>query len=235
MNSITLVMAYFNNLGQLKRQYDLLYTMPDSVKANVHVIVVDDCSDEAPATKAKLGMPSTLFRITEKKPWNQDAARNIGAFHAVTKWLLLTDIDHMVPRETWATLINTEFREDQIYTFARVSAPKYDPYKPHPNSWFMTKEMYQRTGGYDERFAGWYGTDADFRDRCRQHARIVPLPEVLVRVGREVVPDASTPRDKFGGHPKDKVNGENIRRIKQERNAIPGWRPITLSFPYERV
>jgi glycosyltransferase involved in cell wall biosynthesis len=225
-------MAYYENPGQLKRQYDLLRTMPEDIKQNVHVIVVDDCSPDNPAYKAKIGMPCTVFRINKKVMWNQDAARNIGAHHAATPWLLLTDMDHMVPKETWATLINGKYDPAQIYKFSRVSAPDNSPYHPHPNSWFMTKEMYQKVGGYDERFAGWYGTDADFRDRAAAFAKITMLSDVIVRVGREVVPDASTT-----GFPRKDQEGANeaIRRIKVERNAVPGWRPLNLTFPYDRV
>lgn len=226
-------MAYYENSGQWTRQADLLRTMPQEVKDNVHVIVVDDCSEEKPAHKVKIGMPATVFRIKPPKvPWNQDAARNIGAYHTVTPWLLLTDMDHMVPKETWLSLVNGKFDESVVYRFSRVSAPDMSPYKPHPNSWFMTKAMWDKVGGYDERFAGWYGTDADYRDRCAQFAKITLLPDVLVRVGREVVPDASTTQ--FPRKNQEGAN-ENIRRIKQERNAIPGWRPKTLSFPYERM
>ena len=233
MNSITLVMAYFENAGQLERQYNLLRTMPEHIKQNVHVIVVDDCSEDKPAHKAKLGMPCTLFRLNPPKiPWNQDAARNIGAHHAVTKWLLLTDMDHMVPVETWNAITLSDLKEDRIYKFSRVSAPDYSPYKPHPNSWLMTKAMYDKIGGYDERFAGWYGTDADFRNRAAECGTITLLSEVIIRVGREVVPDAST--TKFKRKDQDGLS-EALRRIKAERNAIPGWRPLNLQFPYERV
>jgi hypothetical protein len=67
------------------------------------------------------------------------------------------------------------------------------PYKPHPNSWLLTRAMYDRVGGYDERYRGVYGTDGIFAKQLRQNARkIAPLKEVLIRYPREVVPDAST-------------------------------------------
>jgi hypothetical protein len=232
VNQITLVMAYYENSGQLQRQYDLLRTMPDEVKQNVHLIVVDDCSEQKPAHRAKTGMPSTVFRIKPPKvPWNQDTARNIGAHEATTKWLLLTDMDHMIPRETWTSLVNAPLDEGKVYKFSRVSAPDNEPYKPHPNTWMMTKDLYWRAGGYDERFAGYYGTDADFRDRVRELGEVILRSDVVVRVGREVVPDASTTQfDR-----KTPEGTANLRRIKNERNAIPGWRPVNMSYPYERV
>src|SRR5262245_2236845 len=119
-------MAYYENSGQLQRQYELLRTMPELVKQNVHVIVVDDCSEQKPAFRGKIGMPCTVFRIKPPKvPWNQDTARNIGAHNAVTKWVLLTDMDHMVPVGTWQALISTAYQPEKIYKFSRVSAPDY--------------------------------------------------------------------------------------------------------------
>ncbi len=225
-------MAYYENSRQLQRQYELLRSMPDYIKAHLRVIVVDDCSEKAPAHKFKMGVPLEVFRIKPPKvQWNQDAARNIGVANTITPWVLLTDMDHMVPLATWESLICQTYYETQVYKFRRVSAPDMSPYKPHPNSWFMTKAMYDRLGGYDERFAGVYGTDGDFRNRLKEITEITEIEQVLIRVPREVVADASTtqfPR-------KTPESGDVIKRVKTEREAIPGWRPLTLQFPYERV
>lgn len=230
-------MAYYENKGQLQRQYELIRSFPQEFKHHIRVIVVDDCSEKNPAHKYKIGCPVEVFRILPPKVmWNQDAARNIGVHNALTKWLLLTDIDHMVPLNTWEKLIFHQWSEGEIYTFKRVSAQPNGkpptPYHPHPNTWFMTKDLYDHAGGYDERFAGWYGTDADFRERVKTVGHLTQMEDVIIRVGREVVPDASTV-----GFPRKDQPGANeaIRRIKAERSAIPGWRPLTMTFPYERV
>jgi len=105
-----------------------------------------------------------------------------------------------------------------------------EPYKKHPNSYLMHRDLWKQTGGYDERFAGYYGTDSDYKHRVLRYAEIVDLKEPIIRVPREVVPDASTTRyDRKA--PEDK----SIRRIRNDRNETPGWRPVTLSFPYHRV
>lgn len=235
MNFITLVMAYYENKGQLQRQYELIRSLPSEFKHYIKVIIVDDCSEKNPAFKFKTGTAVEVFRILPPKvQWNQDAARNIGVHNAITPWVFLTDIDHMVPMSTWEVLIFHGWNENSIYKFKRMSATTDNgltPYKPHPNTWFMTKAMYDRAGGYDERFAGYYGTDWDIRDRLKSVGEIVEMENHIIRVGREVVPDASTtqfPR-------KTPESGEAIKRIKQERGAIPGWRPVTMTFPYERV
>lgn len=145
--------------------------------------------------------------------------------------MLLTDIDHMLPVLTATRLVRGEFDEGCIYKFARVSEPEMEPYKTHPNSWFMTREMFDRTGGYDERFAGWYGSDGDYRDRVLAAAPLVQLDCPLVRIPREVTPDASTTAYKR----KTEEDGFNIKRIKDERAALTEWKPLRNQFPWERV
>jgi hypothetical protein len=105
------------------------------------------------------------------------------------------------------------------------------PYKPHPNSWLMTAKTYERIGGYDERFAGFYGTDSDFRDRAARKADIVMLDQVLIRVPRDVIPDAST-RTYLRKQPEDSLN---LPRIKATRELDPDWKPLRLSFKYMQI
>lgn len=237
MNSVTLIMAYYENPGQLKRQYALLRSMPDVVKQNVRVIIVDDCSEKTPAHTEKIGMPLNLYRILPPKvKWNQDAARNIGAHHAITDWLLLCDMDHEIPEATWMRVVIRDLNPNAIYRFSRMSAPpppltELLPYKIHPNTWLLTKHQWENAGGYDERFAGYYGTDADIRDRLSDAGPIIQLDDVIIRIGREVQPDASTTQ--FAR--KSPIDDREIRRIKTERNKLPNWRPVRFRFPYEKV
>ncbi len=53
---------------------------------------------------------------------------------------------------------------------SRVDAPNLTPYKPHPNTWLLTTDLFYRIGGYDERFSGFYGTDGEFRNRVQRTA-----------------------------------------------------------------
>lgn len=231
MRPITLCLPYYLNAGMLANQYERLRGLPAGLREHLHVIVVDDGSPHSPATGADIGCDLTIYRIGVDIRWNQDAARNIAVHHAATQWVLLTDIDHIVPRETWNRVVAGPLEKARVYRFGRVSAPKLDPYKPHPNSWLMTKGIYNRIGGYDERFAGLYGTDAEFRDRVAKTTTILMLTQVLIRVPREVIPDAST-TTYLRKQPEDHAG---IPRIKAERAADPNWRPLRLTFPYEKV
>jgi hypothetical protein len=225
-------MPYYINAGMLKAQFEMLRNLPANLRDLIGVVVVDDGSPTAPAVPELLnGIPLQIYRIDIDIRWNQDAARNIGVRHAENNWVLLTDIDHMVPSKTWASLLLRDWDPAKVYQFSRVSAPEMTAYKMHPNSWFMTRDMYERIGGYDERLAGYYGTDGDFRDRVRINAKeIVMLKDVLIRVPRTHIPDAST-TTYLRKQPIDK----EMRAIKDARDAIKGWQTERYRFPYHKV
>jgi hypothetical protein len=191
---ITLGLAYYENRGMLAVQVAAIAKLPQELRERITVIVVDDGSPTAPAAlPAERPCDMRLYRMREDIPWNQDACRNLAVAEAPTDWVLLTDMDHVPTGKLWRRAIEGLLDPKVVYTFARVSAPDMAPYKPHPNSWLLTRAMYDRVGGYDERYRGVYGTDGIFAKQLRQNARkIAPLKEVLIRYPREVVPDAST-------------------------------------------
>jgi len=231
---ITLIMAYYDNPKMLKQQLDNIAAYSEEIRNSLEIIIVDDCSPRWPAREvisnhSREGIKVRLFRTKVDVPWNQDFCRNLGVSQAKTPWILLTDIDHLVPESTMHELVSNEYKPYVVYKFSRISAPEYMLYKPHPNSWFMSREFYETMGGYDERFAGWYGTDGDFRDRITRLTYIELLPWPLIRVPREVIADASTTTLIR----KSPENGAMIAKIKNEREK--DYKPKTLSFPWEEV
>lgn len=236
MRAITLILPYYLNRGMLEEQQRQWAALPADLQSQIHVIVVDDGSPIDPAASAwhpPAGFASSrLYRIGVDVRWNWLACRNLGVAEASTEWVLLTDIDHVVPEATWHALMTNPMSPRTVYRFSRVDAPDLTPYKPHPNSWCLTRKMFDRIGGYDERFSGYYGTDADFRDRVESKAEAVVLREdVLIRYPREVIADASTTT--YGR--KEEQDRANVKRIREARAIIRKWRPLRLTFPWERL
>jgi hypothetical protein len=231
---LSLIMAYFDNPSMLAKQFETLASYPFDIKRCIDYVVVDDCSPRWPAKDVPQPayLPRTsLFRIKEKVRWNQDAARNIGVHESKGDWLLLTDMDHLVPQSTMDVIFRMSLRAGVVYTFGRVSAPAMGWYKSHPNSWLMHRSMYEKVGGYDERLAGYYGTDGEFRNRLMKQSKLEELPVALIRVPREVIPDASTTIfERKSDHDR-----AQIKRIIIARSKEPNWTTKRLSFPYERV
>jgi glycosyltransferase involved in cell wall biosynthesis len=228
-------MAYYRNAGMLAEQFRRIRALPALLRDQICVIVVDDGSPDGEARGEPIGCPLSLYRIDVDVRWNQDAARNIAAHNAATQWLLLTDMDHIVSEPAWNRVLLDKLHKANVYRFSRTTLEadgKETPYKPHPNSWLMTRTMYDLVGGYDEALAGHYGTDADFRDRVAQAAAIEMLEEHLIRVPRETIPDASTTTYVRKGAPED-VGA--IPRIKAARALVSNWKPLRLSFAHKKI
>lgn len=235
MKPITLVMAYYDNPSIFAVQQETWRGFSDRLRASFHVIVVDDGSPRSPALPhvQETGVASfELYRTLVDCRWNWLFCRNLGVAHAKTEWMLLTDIDHVLPEKTLRHLLQDRHDPRAVYRFARVDAPRLTPYKPHPNTWFLTRKMFDRIGGYDERFSGYYGTDGEFRDRVHRAAdRVVMLRNTMIRYPRTVIADASTTT--YGR--KETQDRENVTRIRQERAELEHWRPLRLTFPWERL
>ena len=230
---ISLVFAYYENSSMLELQWKEIAKYPASLKREIEVIVVDDCSPATPASE--VAMPQNLprhsiFRLDRDVRWNQDAARNIGAHEALSPWLLLTDMDHVVPKETLAQLVAMDKDPSVFYTFSRIKFATGDRREPHPNSYFMTKELYWAIGGHDEDFAGIYGKDFLFRKRAHRFTDEVMLHDApIARVGTTMVSDAGTRTISRRNTLQQKVWGYVLEWLKSVR-LCRGVQTLTESY-----
>lgn len=226
---ITLLYPYYENPNFLQEQLDRWWSWPRSLATHVDLIVVDDGSPNRSAgsvlSNRALPLRTRCFRIEVDVRWNWLAARNIGAHHCATRWLAITDMDHVVPVETLRTLIHGEHSPGVIYRFSRREHDGKSIH-PHPNSWFYTKEMFWKIGGYDERMSGYYGSDGYYRRRCAATAPIRIMQEQLER--HERIGDSSTVRYL-------RKQPEDAKLRPMVRAFLPGSKPKTLSFPYHEV
>lgn len=238
---LSLIYPYYNNPGMLATHYAHWQKFAPETKAAFEVVVVDDGSRRAPASDVPRpeGLPQLqMWRIIEDKDWNWCGARNLGAKVANGQWLLLTDMDHMVPEETVLSVLK-HTKPDRAYRFGRLDYPALTPtlgkrgeHKPHPNSWCMEKSMYWKVGGYDEFYSGQYGFDGVYHARVAAHAQVVERKDVLWRVPREAVPDAST-----DNKARKAARPQGFHKAMREaKNASPSrGKILTLQFTYERT
>lgn len=235
---ITFVYPYYENGTMFRFQQEVWNRYPSDLKKQLHIIVVDDCSKHNPAAKfiaPNIGVDLQLYRIEKKVAWNWLEARNIGVHYANTEWLLLTDMDHVVRMKIFQRLMRRlpDLDPTKVYQFSRVRAPRMDHYKFHNDSFLVTKELFWKCGGYDEDYAGQYGTSGMFRRRLFSAAsgHVLFTDMSLILYPREVIADASTtnlPR-KHGRDP----NG--IRRITEEKKQSGRLAPRHFLQPYSRV
>ncbi len=220
--ALTYVVPFYENQGFFSWQ--LRHWQAIGPFRSLSYVVVDDGSP-VPA-EITVDVPRLrLFRIEQDVRWNWLAARNIGAHEAGDGWLFLTDMDHVVPRETLQAMLYGNHNPGVIYGFSRREHTG-EVLTPHPNSWLMTKAMFWKVGGYDENLSGHYGTDGDWRRRCAAVAPIQILADELHRY--EYQQDSSTVR-----YQRKQPEDAGVRAIIAARP--PKWRPKTLSFPYHEV
>jgi hypothetical protein len=236
---LTLIVPYYENPDMFREQQRQWFALKEDVRSALHVIVVDDGSPASPAVDAVLPETRTdlasfrLFRTKVDVRWNWLFCRNLGVEQAKTEWVLMTDMDHVIPYETWRRLMRGKLDPLRVYRLSRIDAATKDVVKPHPNTWIMTRHMFrERVGGYDERFSGYYGTDGEFQKRVDLWARDVHImPEVAIVYPETLIADACTTRYTR----KEEYDRENVRRIKHERGVDVDWRPKRLTFPWESV
>ena len=238
--AFTLVMPYYDNPRMFQEQQRLWRALPSDVRAAMHVVVVDDGSPRFPAHAAvdpnitKALASFRLFRTQVDVRWNWIFCRNLGVDQARTDWVLLTDIDHVIPLETWRRLMRGKLDPLRAYRLSRVVAPTMTPHNPHPNTWVMTRHMFlNRIGGYDERFSGVYGSDGHFHTRVDEWARDIHiLPEPSVLYTDDLIPDACTT-----------TYARKTDEDRERRTAIKadiakmgtGYQPKRLTFPWAEV
>lgn len=225
---VTIVLPFYRNSQFLRTQIAWWSNYAEHMRANLSAIIVDDGSPE-PASDVlrdvQKPFPIRLFRILKDVRWNWLAARNIGLHHAHEGWVCVTDMDHVIPPSTAEALIYGQHNPGVIYGFSRIEHSG-EKLAPHPNSWFLTREMFWRVGGYDEALSGHYGTDGEWRRRCANTAPMAILEDRLVR--HEYQADSSTTHY-LRKQPEDAA----VKRIVEARGQ--DWHPTILSFPFEEI
>lgn len=195
MRPMTICFPYFENPGMLREHQRIWAEYPDKLRRNLTVVIADDGSPTSPALDAVQPHDYNLqiYRIGVNIPWNQCGARNLAMHCAPEGWCLVTDIDHVLLPADAEELAKMKVRDGDYYVPARKRMPEGNFYPRHPNSYYLTRQMYWDAGGCDEDFAGWYGSDATFRRAIATVGRRVEMSSPsLMLYGRDVLADAST-------------------------------------------
>jgi glycosyltransferase involved in cell wall biosynthesis len=239
---IALVIPYYEDADLLARQYDAWAAWPDDVRDAFQCVVVDDGSRKRKAAKVKrpVGLPRTsIYRVLKDIRWNQHGARNLGAYAAEAPWLLLTDCDHGVDADCARRLVDVvvsgSVNRSVAYMLDRVDADtgkatvgRDGRPKPHPNTFFLTRDLFWQVGGYDESYRGVYGTDALFRRRLPKVGHLQGA--VLRRWSEEMGVERHTLPRKEGRDPRAREKVLRRKRDTGRENHV-----TVLDFQWERV
>lgn len=173
---VSIVQAVLNSHEIVRRQ--LLHYNKMEMPGDVELVLVDDGSD--PPLDFSWFQPNFKFipcATHDKRPWTQPAARNFGVRRANGRYLILTDIDHIIPKEVveaarmciWDVLRlkrelgildkngNFSQRFDDLIAYGITEdrlERKGVNLPPHGNSSIIKKNLYIDLGGVSEKMVG---------------------------------------------------------------------------------
>jgi hypothetical protein len=174
---------------------------------------------------------------------------------AATEWIVQIDIDHILPADSAMALLDflnpgsalspqhsalnkhwyrfprwRRGRADETRKKDRLADDcEYGEIHPHVDSYLVRREIYWKTGGYDEDYAGALGGGNMFLRRLEkvQPVALLPAPIRLEVYTRSEIQDASD-----WSLSRDKTVISARRRAKEARGDVQPKNP--LRFPWER-
>jgi hypothetical protein len=167
---LTLVYTYF---GHQERIEDILKEKhPD-----VRIVIVDDCSAEPLQPLDGID----VYRVLDNISWNMAGAKNLG-FHVSDGWIIYSDIDHLVTRENIEEILQLQKERGCIYFFGRVDVETGEE-GTHYSEFLIHKEDFEKVGGFDEDFSGYYGYDDYlFLSHCQKNLKVVDARHIKVKL-----------------------------------------------------
>jgi hypothetical protein len=248
LESLTLVLTYYRQPKMLARHLEEW----NKYEGTLRIVLVDDGSPEPalPIVK-KLASKATLdvleiYRTDVDLPWCREFARNLGAKMATTPWLLIADLDHLLPLDSLLRLRETALQPKTWFRFRRMRVGKADETRkkdqiplhcefgeihPHVDSYLTRAKHYWKVGGYNEAFCGVLGGGNEFlrRFQAMYQSALVPGKVFLHVYTRSVINDASDLHCS-----RDTQPGKDLWRAMQKAG---GGGPPTewLTLPWSRV
>lgn len=106
---LSLVIPVLNSHEIVRRQ--LLHFASMDLPSDVEIILVDDGSTPPLSVNGTRIHNLQIVPTNDFRPWTQPLARNAGAKVATGEFLLMTDIDHIVPKRTieWARTLPYDY------------------------------------------------------------------------------------------------------------------------------
>jgi len=189
---LSIVIAVMDSHEIVRRQ--ILHYEKMDIPDNVEILFIDDGSDPPITSDTKL-KNFYIHATNDFRPWTVELARNFGIRKAKGEYILITDMDYIIPRETILSAL--ELKEDKSsirrefgvldeegnftqdldvlrkwgLTEERIQR-KGTLIPPHPNNFVMRKSIFDYIGYFDEsRVDRPYpiGADAEFKRRWTKY------------------------------------------------------------------
>ena len=169
---LSIVTAVLNSPEVVRRQ--LIHYSKIALPDDTELIIVDDGSKPELFYDESVNFNYNMYRTRNYSPWTQPAARNFGVKKANGEYILVTDIDHIVPRETIDIVRNNveydvirfrrqvgvldengDFTQDmKVMREYGLLPERHLKLPPHSNSFAIRKDLYLSLDGVSEQHVG---------------------------------------------------------------------------------
>lgn len=227
---LSLIMAFYRNQPMLDRHLEVWGSYPEAVKAGLRIYVVDDGSPD-PAVVRDVGLDLRVYRIKQNIPWNWYGARNLAMSESPDDWRLMTDMDHLLEPDQAEALLAMPKAKGKFYMPQRRWPDGSLYHKRHPNSFVVHRDDFWACGGYDEDFAGYYGSDSTFRRNLSAFAERVDT-DAFFLTHYEGYEGANT--TDFGRKGSE-YHAPRVPRLQAKRKGKPYVAQNPLRFDWVRV
>jgi len=207
------------------RLHNLKRTLPEFLKQeNAEVIVVDyDCPDGTSEYVSGFHPSVRVVVATNNPSFNASHARNLGAAQACGDFLVFLDAD-VVIAANFLAYIDSQMNS---HSFAMFGPPAQNSLR---GSCVVSREAFERLGGYDELLGGYEGEDLDLYMRLR----LIGAKKVLIDpiVVSEVIEQSMEERVRFRA-PDLKMQflrGQLYLSVKEMVMSSQGVPVLELSF-----
>lgn len=172
---LSIIISVLNSQEAFRRQ--CIYWKSHALASDIEFIIIDDGSD-IPLTDT-VGVPNLqIIRrepilIDGKRPWTVELARNLGARQSKGEYLLMTDIDYIIPKDAIETVYTLQedkagfHRSFGVLDERGTLTQDFDILRqygllesrikergfhlsPHPNNFIMRTSTFWQLGGYRE-------------------------------------------------------------------------------------
>jgi glycosyltransferase involved in cell wall biosynthesis len=184
---LSIVIAILNSHEIVRRQ--ILHFEKMAIPDGVEIVFVDDGSTPPITSDTKLKNFRILY-TNDFRPWTVELARNFGIKNSQGEYVLITDIDYIIPlsciesaldlkedkssirREFGVLDENGNFTQDMAVLKQWGLQRDSVRMNPHPNNFIMRKSVFDKIGYFDEsRVNRPYpiGADAEFKRRFTKY------------------------------------------------------------------
>lgn len=233
MRNLTYSLSYYNQGKEaIMKHINLWKEYPTDIKKKISFYLMDDCSKQPLNEVLKnedLGdLDIHIYRVEVDLYCNISGIRNLSAKECKSEWMIILDMDTLVPSKMALDLIKLSEKNSKgvAYKFNRVVPDNQKDNrhgKIHPAVCLLRIEDYWKVGGCEEDLVGNYGmTDPTFFWKAKAKINVIEMRNIFMI-------------HYFDGEADIKRDVTKNRELFERRKKDEKWSTDYVRFPWKKI